>query len=202
MGDDSICGQLEIALDASHAIGKPVRCHTVRIDGAKIPALQSYIANYLRFHKVDAIVLMLNPHGVAEYPAAETDAAKGVAAFRASMREMLATDPPHSKVAVIWEYGNWVTSDSEDLAERETNFPFFPDDLHATELADDTHAAAGLAGLGIPAYRMFDDFSAYEKTRDALPLYGNPDTHLAMRGNAFLARHFADFFLREVIGRK
>ena len=48
-GDDSICAALERAVDVSHRISKPARCHTIRLDAAQLPQLESYITTALPF---------------------------------------------------------------------------------------------------------------------------------------------------------
>lgn len=199
---DSICGAIERRLNTSHAISKPVRCHTIRIDGALMPPIESYLNKFLLFEHVDAYVLLMQPGAAGWFPGAggpgsakSTD--QGVSAFRASLRPLIAGTK--SRWLAVWWAENYQVSDNEDLAERQINPVIFPDEMFNEHLRLERLTMPALFGLPrLAQYDLFWDMVRYEKANGA-PLFSSGNPHLNARGNVFVGNHIANALLR-VIG--
>jgi sugar lactone lactonase YvrE len=202
--DRSICGTIESQLRASHRIAKPVRCHTNRIDAASAPAIEQYIDTFLTIQPhIDLVLFMMDPRSASDYPGTTTSVAEGSRLFRASLDELGAKlAPTGARLMMVWEDENFTTSDGEDLAERETQFPYFPDELLPEIVHTMSAVRPALTGSSrIFQYDSYPDFVAYEKAPGPRPpLYGVPDTHTNPRGNVFMGEHIAEFILRNVLG--
>ncbi|HYW54240.1 MAG TPA: hypothetical protein VE826_09730 [Dongiaceae bacterium] len=193
-GDDSICASLERAVDASHRSAKPARCHTVRLDAAQLPQIESYIKTALLFRHVDVIVIGASPHAAATYPATAPNAA-GIPSLRAAMSDLVRQiKPTGAKLVLMWLDDNFYVSNDENLIMHETVIKGFVDDTVAT-VAEFPPVFAALRDLPIAQYDTYKDFMDYEKRPDHLPLFVNPGTHLNPRGNAFLGERLGAFLL-------
>ncbi len=195
LGDDSLCARLEHYLDASHRFNKPVRCHAIRIDAAGFPQMEDYIKNVLSLERFDAVVVNATPSAVyAIFPnnAAPSDSA-AADALRTNVTSVLASLKPHgTALTIAWTFEPDDVSDTENLYERELNGARrnLPDGLVGFRTGFELFVAA-LRPLGIRQYDSFADFLAYERGSDPAPLFGTDDSHLAPRGNDFLARRLA-----------
>jgi hypothetical protein len=200
--DRTICGVIEARVDASHRVGKPARCHAIRIDAAPAAVVEDYITTYLTVQPhIDLVIIAIPPGRASSFPGTARTSEEGAAAFRASMEPITkALARIGARVVMVWQEENIQTSDGEDLAERETDFPYFPDDIYSQYEHTMAALAPALAGSGLYQYSLFSDMVAYEKQADPEPLYGVPDTHTNMRGNVFIGEHVADYLLRAVIG--
>jgi streptogramin lyase len=200
--DRSICGAIEARINASHRVNKPVRCHSIRIDGPTVPAIEDYVTTYLTVQPhIDLVIIPIAPGSAANFPGTARTITEGAAAFRTSMVPIMkALKPIGGRVVMVWQEENIQTSDAEDLSERETNFPYFPDELYSQYVQNRAGLEAGLKGSGLYQYDLFSEVVNYEKRVDPKPLYGVPDTHTNARGNVFVGEHVADYLLRDVIG--
>jgi len=178
---DSICGVLERRLNASHRIAKPVRCHTHRIDGARVDQEFDYIDSYLAFRHVDLYIIT----------------GPGIdGKVLTSARKLL--DGTKSRLLFVSYPSAEEVSDSEDLVQRQTDFVLFPDDRSAAHTRASTLDRFGGRGVrNLAAYDLFWDLVRYEK-KPNLPLFNAPDTHMNARGNAFVGDHIAAVLLREI----
>jgi len=193
-GDDSICAHVERTIDASHRTARPARCHTVRIDAAQLPQLESYITTALTFHHVDALVIGASPSAAAQYRAA-AGGASGAPALHASLAGLLqAIKPTGARLVVMWLSDNYYYSDDENLMSHDTAIRSFADGTAHT-VAGFAPLFASLRDLPIAQYDTFKDFLDYERQPDHLPLFVNPGTHLNPRGNQFLGEHLAAYLL-------
>jgi hypothetical protein len=190
MGDDSICGRLEAALDGAHRFSKPVRCHHVRLDSASLQEMETYIANYLTGH-VDLVVLDANlPEAFSLFknnaPPTLEAAASALRANVALMKTRL--EKNGTKLFLIWNFAGDDVSDAENLYERdEDGHRLFPVDL-----SDNYEQAAGalikaVNAIPIPQYDTYNDFLRYEQGPAVPPLFGTDDSHMTNYGSALFA---------------
>jgi DNA-binding beta-propeller fold protein YncE len=192
LGDDSICAQLEARLNSSGRLGKPVRCHAIRIDGANMQRIDAYIDDYLAFRKIDTLIIAADPSSVpSDAPGAWTLQATQ-AAWASLMEDVVkVVKPPGTRVVLFWQFNSFAFSDDEDLSQHDTILRSGPDEVDVLQAAQAVSAA--LKDLPVAIFNSFDAFAKYEKTAGHLPLYGNPDTHTNPRGNAFIAARLAEF---------
>ena len=194
IGEDSICATFERAIDASHRASRPARCHTIRLDAAQLPQIESYIKTALLFRHVDAIVIGASPFGATKYPATGTNAS-GVPALHAALTDLVKQlKPTGARLVIMWLNDNFLVSDDESLIMHETVIKAFADET-VPSIAAFPALFASLRDLPIVQYDTYKDFIDYEKRPDHLPLYVNPGTHLNPRGNAFLGERLAAFFV-------
>ena len=192
-GDDSICAYAERAIDSSHRIAKPARCHTVRIDAGQLPQLESYIVTALAFRHIDALVVGANPAAAGEYKGA--GGGTGAPGLHAALAGLLQTiKPTGARLVMMWLSDNFYFSDDENLMSHETAIRSFADGTAKT-VAGFAPLYASLRDLPISQYDTFNDFLEYERQPDHLPLFVNPGTHLNPRGNRFLGEHLAAYLL-------
>lgn len=192
-GGDSICATLEQTLNGSGRFRRPVRCHTIRMDGPTIAQIQDYIRSYLSFRKIDLIVIPIDP-GSAAGDGSQQD----VANFQASMKDLLASLKPTTRVMLLWQYNYFTFSDDENLAQGEVNSQFrsFPDENYATVSFLQTLEPKFDQDLPIFQYDTYRDFARYEKTVGHHPLYGGLGTHTNPRGNEFMAGILSSYLLK------
>jgi sugar lactone lactonase YvrE len=200
IGDDSICAHIERSIDAAHRVAKPARCHTVRIDAAQLPQVESYITTALTFRHIDALVIGANPFAAGQYAGAG-GVTPGAPALHASMAALVqAIKPTGARLVLMWLSDNFFFSDDENLISHETSIRFFPD-ATASTVAGFAPLFASLRDLPIAQYDTFKDFLDYERQPDHLPLFVNPGTHLNPRGNRFLGEHLAAYLLDSGIAK-
>ena len=193
-GDDSICASLERAVDASHRVARPARCHTIRIDAAQLQQLESYIKTALVFRHIDVLVIGANPGAMRRYPASGGNA-EGTPALRAALTDLAGRlRPTGARLVMMWLNDNFMVSNDENLITHETGLRVFADQAIAT-VARFPALFASLADLPLVQFDTYQDFLDYEQRPDHLPLYVNPGTHLNPRGNAFLGERLAAFLL-------
>ncbi|HWT05273.1 MAG TPA: hypothetical protein VN224_05910 [Xanthomonadales bacterium] len=193
-GDDSICAGVERAIDAAHRVSKPARCHTVRLDAAQLPQIESYIKTALLFRRIDVIVIGASPLAVTKYPATATNA-MGAPAAHAAMSDLVGKiKPTGARLVVMWLDDNFLVSDDENLVMHETIIRSFADETLST-VATFAPLFASLRDLPIVQYDTYKEFLDYEKQPDHPPLFVNPGTHLNPRGNAFLGERLGAFLL-------
>jgi sugar lactone lactonase YvrE len=183
---DSICGQVETAVDAAHALARPARCHSVRIDAATFGQVEDYVKRYLPAGP-DLIVLHVSPLELYTIfkdrkPPPAADAARIFGEHLAALQRTIA---PRARLMLFWTYQSYDVSDVENLFEVEENLArrHLP-----AEVADDyyVYAKAMMAEgerLGIASCDGYPDFVDYEKAPVAGPLYGTDDSHLNRRGS-------------------
>jgi hypothetical protein len=193
-GDDSICAVMERAIDASHRVAKPARCHTIRLDAAQLPQIESYIKTVLLFRHIDVLVIGANPSAMKRYPAAGGSAA-GTPALRAALADLVTQlKPTGARLVMMWLNDNFFVSNDESLLIHEAGIPTFADQTAAI-VATFPALFASLRDLPLVQYDTYKDFIDYEKRPDHLPLFVNPGTHLNVRGNAFLGERLGAFLL-------
>lgn len=193
MADDSVCARVERAIDASHRVAKPARCHTVRIDNAQLPQIESYVKTALVFRRIDVLVIGASPLAASGYPAAGANAA-GAPALHAAMTGLLAAiEPTGARLVLMWLDDNYFFSDDENLLGHTTSF-VFPDQT-VPGVATFPALFDSLRDLPLSQYDTYNDFLTYEKQPDHLPLFVNPGTHLNSRGNVFLGDLLGKYLL-------
>jgi hypothetical protein len=193
-GDDSICAVLERTVDASRHVDKPARCHSIRLDAAQLPQVESYIKTALLFRHIDVLVIGASPANVKRYPASASNA-EGAPALHAALSDLVtALKPTGARLVMMWLNDNFFLSDNESLSSHETARWLFPDEA-AAMVAGFPALSASLGDLPLVQYDTREDFIDYEKRPDHLPLFVNPGTHKNARGNAFLGEKLAGFLL-------
>jgi len=196
-GDDSICAQIERTLDASHRFHKPVRCHTVTMNGALSAAMEDYIKSVFAYQRMDLIIMDAESWSYYHLPGDKV--AGGVTyaeLFRAHMRQLLnVLEPMRTQLALVWVYPAQLTSNAEWIIDQPPGaFRALPFDRDH-EISSGMEAA--LRGMPILQYDMYEDMIKYQLSDGALPLYRSNDQHPNPRGNAFFGAHFAQALLRQ-----
>ena len=198
LGDDSICAHIEATLNHSHRFRKPVRCHTIRIDAAKVGNFEDYIRKVFPYERMDLVIMDAEAYASALPPAKEARAAFGPA-FRAHMQQLPAVlKPLHTRLALLWIYNAQDTSDSEWIVQ---GFPFYRAPPTTSFHEAFTEIAGILRGTPILHYDMYDDIMKYELSIGAAPLYAQIDQHPSPRGNAFFGDHIAQGLLAAGLGK-
>jgi len=197
LGDDSICGQIERSLNASHRISAAVRCHPVRIDGSPLTALRDYIVNYLAPNGMNAIVLQLSKGELTHME--HSGPSDMMAKYQAVMGDIVsALRPKHTKLIVVWNYSGGQLDGAENFVYREhdTKYresPMAGYDFHEGEVEP---LFATLTQLQIPQYDLFDDLSNYERSAPAVPLFNtNGEGHPTDAANAVMGSLIANYLL-------
>jgi DNA-binding beta-propeller fold protein YncE len=183
--EDSICHELKKKLNESGVLPKPARCHSIRLDSARLPMTADYIQNYLESKPIDLVIF-------AELPGVDD------ANFRPALEAILKSRPK-TRFAIFWESDELNISSDEDEFSHEwiATLHWFADDLD-DELARVRRAASALtAGFPIWQYDSLQDFLAYER-RPHLPLFLTADPHPNPRGNAWIGDHLANFVERSL----
>ena len=200
LGADSVCAQMEARLDASHRVGAPARCQTVRIDGSPLPALRDYIVTYLAPLRLNLIVMHMSPTEV-ELIDDKKPVAQLMNQYRAEMKEILdALRPSHTKLAIFWGYNAGEINGAEYFYARdrfvgEHNLPSYGRVLRQEEYLP---LQPMMTSLGIPQYDLYQDLLNYEisSSGTGAPLYNTTvDGHPNARGNAFFAEKITSFLL-------
>ena len=196
LGDDSICAQIERTLNSSHRFAKPVRCHTVTINGGSAQAMEDYIKNVFAYQRMDLVILDAEP----ELESFSSDAAAQTA-FRSRMQQLLnVLTPLRTQLAAVWIYQAQVTSNAEWIIDKPAGeFRPLPDNAyHQTAM----NLENALNGMPILQYDMYADMIKYQLSPGAVNLYHPDDQHPNPRGNAFFGEHFARGLLAAGLGKK
>jgi hypothetical protein len=206
LGDDSICAQIERTLNASHRFSKPVRCHTITMNGGSSLAMEDYIKNVFPYQRMDLVILDAEPELVG-FPNNATPAnAAFVSRFRLRMQHLLdVLRPLHTQLAAVWIYPAQLTSDAEWVIDKwpAGGFRTLPD--YTADNADhqtSVRLEKTLRDMPILQYDMYYDMVDYQLSRGATMLYHPDDQHPNPRGNAFFGDHFARGLLAAGLGRK
>jgi hypothetical protein len=202
LGDDSICGQIEANLDRSHRFPNPVRCHPVRTDGSTTTSMHDYIENFIAPRGFNLVIMQMSISEVLEIDPKEqnTERIKELFSFRQKMDQIVTLlKQSHTKLAVAWMYAGVNVSLSESFAYRETDWRLrrvLPPELEQAVHASIAPFKPVLDSLHVPQYDPYDDYIAYERSANALPLFGTgEDTHPNPRGNAFAGKIISAFLL-------
>jgi len=201
LGDDSICAQIERTLDSSHRFSKPVRCHTITINGGSSQAMEDYIKNVFAYQRMDLVILDAEPE-LEGLPAGDTlQNAAFVQRFRSRMRQLLdVLTPLGTRLALVWIYPAQLTSNAEWIIDKPAGeFRTFPDNSYHQPAMSLEKA---LHGMPILQYDIYADMITYQLSRGAGMLYHPDDQHPNPRGNAFLGDHFARGLLAAGLGKK
>lgn len=202
LGDDSICAQIERTLNASRRFSKPVRCHTITINGGSALAMEEYIKNVFAYQRMDLVILDAEPELVGFPNNATPGNAAFVRRFRSRMQQLLdVLRPLHTQLAAVWIYPAQLTSDAEWVIDRwpAGSFRTLPDNSYYQPTASLERA---LHGMPILQYDMYADMIKYQLSPGAVILYHPDDQHPNPRGNAFFGEHFARGLLAAGLGRK
>lgn len=194
LGDDSICAQIERTLNHSRRFDKPVRCHTITIDGAAPEALESYVKNVLPYQRMDLVIFDAEPelNGFPNKGAIER--AVFLKKVRARMKQMLnVLTPLRTKLALVWIYPAQTTSDAEWIINKPPgSFRALPSNNYY-DIA--MRVENSLRTLPILQYDMYADMVKYQLSPVAALLYHSDDQHPNPRGNAFFGDRFAQGLL-------
>ncbi|HEY0396655.1 MAG TPA: hypothetical protein VGD01_19415 [Candidatus Elarobacter sp.] len=191
---ESLGGIVERGLNAQPAASAPPRPATVsvvRIDGAEPNAVDSLIDTYLSDGQADLVVLGIEPS--AKRRGDETRARLG-----ALQRKLRAVGTSLFVLVVPSPYS--ITSAEAPIAREE--FASAPDGvngvLHWLHDAPGPYDVSAWIELerreidavkssGVPYYAAYDDFVAYERRPDHIPLHGPKDMHLSPAATRMLA---------------
>lgn len=201
-GTDSICAQIERTLNASHRFHKPVRCHTITINGGTSAAMEDYIKNVLPYERMDLVIMDAESWSYYHLPGDKVEGGVTFAQqFRSRMQQLLAVlNATNTRLALVWVYPAQLTSDNEWIIDQPPgtfrSLPFDRDHEISSAMA------GALRGLPILQYDMYEDMIRYQLSKGAMMLYRSNDQHPNPRGNAFFGRHFAQALLDLGLGRK
>jgi hypothetical protein len=202
VGDDSICGQIEANLDASHRLRRPVRCHQVRIDGPNLQSFHDYITNFVAPRGIDLVLIQMSTY---EVQSTDKTGTKSTVQLFPLMREKVqdivnSLKPSHGRLGLIWAYAGPQVSASEYFVGRELN-------PAQRDLAYDGYTwhrdtvrpyIDAVKGMDILQYDAFDALNAYERSNGARPLWATiDDVHPNTRLNIYFGKLISDYLLSQ-----
>jgi hypothetical protein len=187
---DSICGNVESALDGARRFSKPVRCHPIRIDAATFGQIDDYLSNYLNPGADLVVINMTLAEAYSISPnSAPASLEAGVAQFKEHLTALQKRLPAKTKLMLFWTFDADDVSNAENLYEREFRGDrrSLPGDIADNYTISTKAMIAGADAAGVSSCDSYPDFLAYEKSANPGPLYGTDDSHLSPRGSAFAA---------------
>ncbi len=201
LGDDSICAQIERTLNSSHRFDKPVRCHTITINGGSSQAMEDYIKNVFAYQRMNLVILDAEPELEGLDANGSPQNAAFVQRFRKRMQQLLdVLTPLRTQLALVWIYPAQLTSNAEWIIDKPAGeFRTFPDNSYHQPAVSLEKA---LRGMPILQYDIYADMITYQLSRGAAILYHPDDQHPNPRGNAFFGDHFARGLLAAGLGKK
>ena len=189
LGDDSICGQVEHALNASGRYRLPVRCHPMRIDGAPMTALSDYILNYAMPEGIKLVIMQGSP---------DSGSPEHIPQFVAMMQKLVdGLKENNAHLIVAWAYSAEDFEAAEDFVARErtTRGRQLPSAGWHLETAGVVPLSQALVPLGIPQLDFYPTMLRYEQNGGP-PLYNtNGEGHPTRRTNTFAANLLSKFIL-------
>ncbi|MDQ6941170.1 MAG: hypothetical protein M3169_01485 [Candidatus Eremiobacteraeota bacterium] len=198
IGPDSVCGQIEANLNASHKLPRPVRCHQVRTDGPSLISFHDYVTNFVAPRGMDLVLMQMSTYEVSSMDPKLAYNAMFVK-MRAKVQDIIdSLKPTHTKVGLIWAYAGSQLSASEYFYGREVNprdgdLPLDGYDWHLKTVRAYIDA---VKNLDVIQYDSFDDLIAYQRTSGARPLWATiDDVHPNARLNIYFGKLISDYLL-------
>jgi hypothetical protein len=198
IGDESICADLEAELDRSQRVQRSARCHLFRTDLSTLDAIRDYMKNFVAPSAYNVALLQVSIADVLRLGTTPDEQAR---VFQKTIGEIVdALKPKHTKLGLVWVYAGAGVSLSEAFEQHETD-PVVRSTLPGADYAAHQRLAtlqSALRGLDVVQDDTYADFLAYERSPDAVPLFGTTPGRYTIpnpRGNAFLAKVVGKFLL-------
>ena len=194
LGDDSVCAQLEMQLNRANRLGRPARCHAIRVDGASPASLHDVIAANVLPRKMNLIVVLMDPDEIAKPPAPAQS-------FAASIGDVAArTKAQGTRLAIVWTCTAPQVTGAEYFHAGEVNaaarkLPIVEYNRRGSVVRP---LQTTLRSLNIPEHDLFEDVVAFERSPQARPLFSTvgADSYPLAGSNALFAESIAQFLLR------